>query len=41
MVIGVGEEILELTEKELVISDLRGISYVDGQFLVNEEYRLR
>lgn len=41
MVIGVGEEILELTEKEMVISDLRGISYVDGEFVVNEEYRLR
>ena len=41
LVIGVGEEILEFTEKEIVISDLRGISYVDGQFQLNEEYRLR
>lgn len=41
LVIGVGEEILELTEKEMVITDLRGISYVDGEFHLNEEYRLR
>ena len=41
MVIGVGEEILELTEKEMVISDLRGISYVAGEFVLDEEYRLR
>lgn len=41
LVIGVGEEILELTEKEMVISDLRGISYVDGEFVLHEEYRLR
>jgi sugar-phosphatase len=41
LVIGVGEEILEFTDSEMVISDLRGISYVDGQFQLNEEYRLR
>jgi len=41
LVIGVGEEILEYTEKEIVISDLRGISYIDGKFRLNEEYRLR
>ena len=41
MVIGVGNEILDLTEEEIVISDLRGISYKDGQFFVNDEYRLR
>ena len=41
LVIGVGEEILEFTEKEMVISDLRGISYIDGEFHLNEEYRLR
>lgn len=41
LVIGVGEEILELTEKEMVISDLRGISYVGGKFQLNERYRLR
>jgi sugar-phosphatase len=41
LVIGVGEEILEFTDSEMVISDLRGISYVNGQFQLNEEYRLR
>ena len=41
LVIGVGEEILELTEKEMVITDLRGINYIDGEFHLNEDYRLR
>lgn len=41
LVIGVGEEILELTEKQMVITDLRGISFINGEFHINDEYRLR